>query len=139
MNGCQCRVNENRARQCQLREAKKGKLRLHSLRLNILLAWDANDTHEDAEFFLTGYRFLWILLRCVRLLNSRSLSSLTFCSVLSSLSAVRRPIPAVFLTEFPVTVCFQRFVVTASSRGSVMFSWSDDVKCLCKCRYSGFH
>lgn len=48
MNGCQCRVNENIPRHRQLGEAKKGKL-LHSLRLNSLLAWDANDTHEDAE------------------------------------------------------------------------------------------
>lgn len=63
MNGCRCRVNENRPRHRQLGEAKKGKL-LHSLRLNILLAWDANDTYVDEEkkkVFLnlrTGYRFL---------------------------------------------------------------------------------
>lgn len=32
-------------------------------------------------------------------------------------------IPTVFPTEFPLTLCFQWFVVTASRKGSVMFSW----------------
>lgn len=50
--GCQCRVNENRPRRCQLRETKKGKLQLHSLNLNILLAWDTNNMTIKNNFYM---------------------------------------------------------------------------------------
>lgn len=53
----------------QLREAKKGKLRLHSLRLNILLARDANDTHGDTEknVFFKSYNWVQILIDSITL------------------------------------------------------------------------
>lgn len=44
---------------------------------------------------------------------------LSICVCLS----VHHRIPAVFPAEFPLTLCFLWFVVTASSKGSVMFSW----------------
>lgn len=61
MDVCQCRVNENRPHRRPLGGARKGKLRLHTLRLNILLVWDASDTREDAEFcFFLIKSYHWV-------------------------------------------------------------------------------
>lgn len=46
---CQRRVRENSPKHHNFRAAKKGKLQLHSLRQNILLVWDVDETHEDSE------------------------------------------------------------------------------------------